>query len=63
MNQAPITREVCLEYVIESLATGSDPVIHFLFHEVAEGEWITGSIYREIAEIVYQHCTHHYGAN
>ena len=58
MDKVPITREFCLDYIIEALSIG-DPIVHRIFEKVSEGKWVHFCNYAETAEIVYQHCIKH----
>lgn len=58
MDKIPITRSVCLDYVIEQLAIG-DPIVHRIFETKAEGKWIKFCTFADTAEIIYQHAIKH----
>jgi hypothetical protein len=57
MDKIPITKDVCMDYVVEEMAIGN-PIVWSMFEYELEKSgdfWITFATFDKVAEIVYQH--------
>jgi hypothetical protein len=57
MDKIPITKDVCMDYVVEEMIIGN-PIVWSMFeYELRKSGdfWITFATFDKVAEIVYQH--------